>query len=55
MGMPEKLFKEMMQRPSDKMLLLNASRLKTFGLDGIDPAYAKWLRENSDQQPSQSN
>lgn len=55
MGMPEKLFKEMMQRPSDKMLLLNASRLKTFGLDGIDPAYAKWLRENADPQPPQSN
>ena len=53
MGMPEKLFKEMMQRPPDKMLLLDAGRLETLGLDGVDPAYAKWLRANNDQQPPQ--
>jgi len=57
MGMPDRLYKEMMQRAPDKMLVLDAARLKAFGLDGIDPAYEKWLRENANterpQQPQQ--
>ena len=32
MGMPKKLFQDMMQQ--DKVLLLNAARLKTLGLEG---------------------
>jgi hypothetical protein len=53
MGMPERLYKEMMQRPPDKMLVLDAARLKTFGLDGVDPAYEKWLRENANTERPQ--
>ena len=57
MGMPDRLYKEMMQRAPDKKLVLDAARLKAFVLDGIDPAYEKWLRENANterpQQPQQ--
>jgi hypothetical protein len=54
MGMPDRLYKEMMQRSPDKMLVLDAGRLKTFGLEGTDPAYEKWLRENPPtEQPQQ--
>jgi hypothetical protein len=53
MGMPDRLYKEMMQRPPDKMLVLDAARLKTFGLEGIDPAYEKWLRENGNTERPQ--
>jgi hypothetical protein len=53
MGMPDRLYKEMMQRSPDKMLVLDAARLKTFGLDGIDPAYEKWLRENANTERPQ--
>lgn len=55
MGMPDKLFKEMMQRSSEKMLVLDAAHLKTLGLDGIDPAYAKWLRENNNGERDNEN
>ena len=55
MGMPDRLFQEMMQRSPDKMLVLDATRLKTLRLEGIDPAYEKWLRENTDQQLAPSN
>ena len=55
MGMPDRLFQEMMQRSPDKMLVLDATRLKTLRLEGIDPAYEKWLRENTDQQPTPWN
>jgi hypothetical protein len=53
MGMPKKLFQEMSQQPSERMLLLDARRLKALGLDGTDPAYEQWLRANNDQQPPQ--
>jgi hypothetical protein len=54
MGMPDRLYKEMMQRPPDKMLVLDAGRLKALGLEGTDPAYEKWLRENANtEQPQQ--
>jgi hypothetical protein len=53
MGMPKKLFQEMMRQPPDKVLLLDARRLKDLGLDGIDRAYEDWLRTKDDQQPSQ--
>jgi hypothetical protein len=53
MGMPDRLYKEMMQRSPDKMLVLDAARLKTFGLDGIDPTYEKWLRENANTERPQ--
>jgi hypothetical protein len=56
MGMPDRLFKEMMQRPPDKMLLLDAARLKALGLEGVYPAYEQWLRANANQpRPAQSN
>ena len=45
-GMPKKLFQEMTQQSSDKVLLLDAGRLKTLGLDGSDPAYEQWMRAN---------
>lgn len=45
MGMPKRLFQEMAQS-SDKVRLLNASRLKTLGLDGTDPAFEEWERAN---------
>jgi hypothetical protein len=48
-GMPDRLYQEMMQRTPSKMLVLDAPRLKSLRLEGIDPAYEKWLRENSDQ------
>jgi hypothetical protein len=47
MGMPKKLFQEMTQQSSDKVLLLDAGRLKTLGLDGTDPAYEQWMRANT--------
>ena len=53
MGMPDRLYQEMMQRSPDKMLVLDATRLKSLKLEGIDPAYEKWLRENVDQPPAQ--
>jgi hypothetical protein len=56
MGMPKKLFQEMTtQQSSDKVRLLDASRLKTLGLDGSDPAYEQWMRANNNQQPPRSN
>src|SRR5215472_13425033 len=56
MGMPKKLFQEMSaQQSSAKVRLLDAAKLKSLGLDGIDPAYEQWLRENNNQQPPQSN
>lgn len=55
MGMPKKLFQEMMRQPPDKVLLLDARRLKDLGLDGIDRAYEDWLRAKDDQQPLQPN
>src|SRR5262249_21797294 len=39
MGMPKKLFQEINQQSSGKVLLLDARRLRTLGLDGTDPAY----------------
>jgi hypothetical protein len=54
MGMPKKLFQEISQQSSAKPLLLSARQLKTLGLDGTDPAYEQWLRENS-EQPEQSD
>jgi hypothetical protein len=53
MGMPDRLYQEMMQRSPEKMLVLDATRLKSLKLEGIDPAYEKWLRENADQTPAQ--
>jgi hypothetical protein len=53
MGMPDRLYKEMMQRSPDKMLVLDAGRLKALGLEGTDPAYEKWLRENANTERPQ--
>ena len=55
MGMPKKLFQEMTQQSSNKVLLLDAGRLKTLGLDGTDPAYEQWMRANNNQEPPRSN
>jgi hypothetical protein len=55
MGMPKKLFQEMSQQSSGKVLFLDARRLKMLGLDGTDPAYEQWLRENNEEQPPQSD
>ncbi|HEY7663114.1 MAG TPA: hypothetical protein VH934_08335 [Xanthobacteraceae bacterium] len=56
MGMPDRLFKEMMQRPPGKALMLDGGRLKALGLEGVYPAYEQWLRANANQQPPrQSN
>ena len=55
MGMPKKLFQDMMQQPSDKTLLLNAARLKTLGLEGVDPAFEEWARANNAQRPPSSD
>jgi hypothetical protein len=55
MGMPERLFKEMMQHGSDKTLVLDAAKLKTFGLEGVFPPYEEWSRANANQRPPQSN
>jgi hypothetical protein len=56
MGMPKKLFQEMSaQQSSPKVRLLDAAKLKTLGLDGTDPAYEQWLRENNTQRPPPSN
>jgi hypothetical protein len=55
MGMPKKLFQEIAaQQSSDKVRLLDSGRLKALGLDGIDPAYEQWLRDNN-QERLQSN
>ena len=53
MGMPKKLYQEI--KSSERVLFLDARRLKALGLDGTDPAYEEWLRENNYQQPPQSN
>jgi hypothetical protein len=55
MGMPKKFFQEIDQQSSGKVLLLDARRLKMLGLDGTDPAYEQWLRENNDEQPPKSD
>jgi hypothetical protein len=55
MGMPKKLFQEMNQQSSGKVLFLDARRLKMLGLDGTDPVYEQWLRENNSEQPPQSD
>ena len=55
MGMPKKLFQEISQQSSGRVLLLDARRLKMLGLEGTDPAYEQWLRANNYQQPPQSN
>jgi hypothetical protein len=55
MGMPERLFKEMMQHGSDKALVLDTAKLKTFGLEGVFPPYEEWTRTNAHQRPAQSN
>ena len=55
MGMPDRLFKEMMQRASDKALVLDATKLKSFGLEGVFPPYEEWTRANATQRPPQSN
>jgi hypothetical protein len=39
------------QQSSAKVRPLDAAKLKSLGLDGIDPAYEHWLRENNSQQP----
>ena len=44
MGMPKKLFQEISQQSSGRVLLPDARRLKMLGLDGTDPAYEQWLR-----------
>jgi hypothetical protein len=54
-GMPKKLFQEMNQQSSGKVLFLDARRLKMLGLDGTDPVYEQWLRENNSEQPPQSD
>jgi hypothetical protein len=54
MGMPKKLFQEMMRQAPNKVLLLDARRLKDLGLDGIDRAYEDWMRANEDK-PLQPN
>jgi hypothetical protein len=53
MGMPKRLFQEM--QSSERVLLLDARRLKALGLDGTDPAYEQWLRANNYQQPPKSD
>jgi hypothetical protein len=53
MGLPKRLFQEM--QSSERVLLLDARRLKTLGLDGTDPAYEQWLRANNYQQPPKSD
>ena len=55
MGMPDRLFKEMMQRASDKTLVLDDAKLKSFGLEGVFPPYEEWTRANNSQRPPQSN
>jgi hypothetical protein len=55
MGMPKKLFLEMSQQSSERVLPLDARRLKALGLDGTDPAYEQWLRPNNYQPPPQSD
>jgi len=55
MGMPKRLFQEITQQSSEKVLLLDARRLKALGLDGTDPAYEQWLRANENQERSRSN
>jgi hypothetical protein len=55
MGMPKRLFQEIRQQSSERVLLLDARRLKALGLDGTDPAYEQWLRSNNYQQPLQSD
>ena len=55
MGMPKRLFQEIRQQSSERVLLLDAQRLKALGLNGTDPAYEQWLRANNYQQPLQSD
>jgi hypothetical protein len=55
MGMPKRLFQEIRQQSSERVLLLDARRLKALGLDGTDPAYEQWLRANENQERSRSN
>ncbi|MGA7486752.1 MAG: ATP-dependent Clp protease proteolytic subunit [Xanthobacteraceae bacterium] len=55
MGMSKKLFQDMMQQPSNKVLVLNAAQLKALGLEGSYAAYEEWLRTNHVQQAPQSN
>ncbi len=55
MGMSKKLFQDMMQQPSNKVLVLNAAQLKALGLEGSYAAYEQWLRANHVEQPPQSN
>jgi hypothetical protein len=43
------------QQSSPKVRLLDAAKLKTLGLDGTDPAYEQWLRENDNQRPPPAN
>jgi hypothetical protein len=55
MGMPKKLFQEMMRQSPGKVLFLDAGRLRTLGLDGSDRAYEQWIRANDNQPPLQSD
>jgi hypothetical protein len=55
MGMPKKLFQEMMRQPPGKVLFLDAGRLRTLGLDGSDRAYEQWMRANDNQPPLRSD
>src|SRR5437899_11090813 len=45
---PKKLYQEI--KSSERVLFLDARRLKALGLDGTDPAYEEWLRKNNYQQ-----
>ena len=44
MGMPDQLFVEMMQVPSNKIRMLTFEEMERFSLVGEDPAYAEWRR-----------
>jgi hypothetical protein len=44
MGMPERLYQEMMKVPSSEIRVLSYDESKFFNLSGEDPGYGEWIR-----------
>lgn len=44
MGIPERLYQEMMKVPSSEIRVLSPDDMTALNLDGQDPGYAEWIR-----------
>lgn len=50
MGMPEALFNEMLKVSSGDIRWLTEEELNLYGLEGVDPAWAEWVRAKGIQR-----